>query len=117
MHRYADEKYVKTIREALWCGQEFGRAAVMIGSGFSRNAEPARTSVRPFPMWSDLSRLLVGRLDQLPEDPEERKRALYQAEETSRALRLGDEFEAALGRARLNELLQDSIRDLDYEPG
>ena len=32
-------------------------------------------------------------------------------------MRLGDEFEAALGRSRLNELLQDTIRDHDYEPG
>ena len=101
MTRFADEQYVKTIREALWCGREFGRAAVMIGSGFSRNADPVRASVRPLPTWGDLSRLLVERLDQLPDDPEDRRRVLYQAEETSRALRLGDEFEAALGRSQL----------------
>ena len=117
MPRFLDEKYVETIRNSLWCGREFGRAAVMIGAGFSRNADRANASVRPLPAWSDLSRILVERLNLLPDDPGERTKILHQAEETSRALRLGDEFEAALGRSMLNELLQDMIRDLDHEPG
>jgi SIR2-like domain len=117
MTRFLDEKYVKTIRESLWCRPEYGRAAVMIGSGFSRNADCTSVSVRPLPTWSDLSRSLVERLDQLPDDVGERARVLHQAEESSRALRLGDEFDAALGRSKLNEFLQDMIRDLDYEPG
>lgn len=116
MPRFADQKYVEMIRTALWSGREFGRAAVMVGSGFSRNAAPVRVSARPFPLWGDLTRLLVERLDPPPRGTEEYQRALARAEETSRALRLAEEFEAAFGRQKLEEWLLECIADADHQP-
>jgi hypothetical protein len=51
MADFPDRKYIETIRQALWNGSEFGRAAVMIGSGFSRNAEPVGIQTARFPLW------------------------------------------------------------------
>jgi hypothetical protein len=117
MAPFKDHSYLETIRNALWSGREFGRAAVMVGSGFSRNADPAKVSARPLPLWGDLTRLLVEKLSPLPRDSDAYRKALAKAEETSRALRLADEFEAAFGRQKLEEWLLDSIVDADHEPG
>ncbi len=42
--------YLNEIAERLWSG----RAAVMVGAGFSRNAKPNSTSYPDFPDWSQL---------------------------------------------------------------
>jgi hypothetical protein len=117
MEPFADREYVEVIRRALWCRREFGRAAVMIGAGFSRNADPVRDSAQPLPLWPDLTRGLVERLGLPPPNTEERKAALARAQETSRALRLAEEFEAAFGRHQLDEWLRGQIIDQDHQPG
>src|SRR5437588_12613675 len=94
--------HLEKIRTALWCRREFGQASVLVGAGFSRNAERAKLSAPPFPLWADLAKEFVERLypaDQC--EPSDRARALTQAESTSGALRLAEEFEAAFGRDAL----------------
>ncbi len=113
-----DDVHIEQIRTALWKRREFGRAAVFIGSGFSRNAKAARASPRPLPLWSDVARLLIDQL--YPPHPArdwERSAAARQAESISGALRLAQEFEAAHGRQRLDQLVHDHVPDLDWEPG
>ena len=36
---FPDHAHVEQIRKRLWCGRGFGQAAVVVGAGFSRNAE------------------------------------------------------------------------------
>src|SRR5438128_1151870 len=80
MEFFPDAIHLEKIRRALWCRSDFGQAAVLVGSGFSRNAERAKLSAIPFPLWKDLVQYLVDRLYP-PGNCEqvERARALTQA--------------------------------------
>ena len=114
----ADDVHIEQIRTALWKGREYGRAAVLVGAGFSRNARPARASAQPFPLWGDLARILIDQLYPASSSPEWiRNTATRQAESTSGALRLAQEFEAAHGRQRLDQLIRDSVADTDWVAG
>ena len=53
-----DQAHINQVRERLWSGGEYGRAAIMVGSGFSRNSDPVSDNVAPFPLWNDLARLM-----------------------------------------------------------
>src|SRR5260370_1096751 len=93
-----DQAYIERIKNALWQGGEFGRAAVMIGAGLSLNARPLSASVPPFPTW----RALTGRMvdDLYPKHLDRdgsRKEAFEQSASTSGSLRLADEYKAAFG--------------------
>jgi hypothetical protein len=113
-----DAKYVLAIRAALWSRGDGGRAAVMVGAGFSRNADAAVARPRPILLWHDL---LGGLLDQLDPatgaDEERRKEALLSRGSVGGALRLAEEYEAAFGRHQLEEYLLRAIPDGDYRPG
>jgi hypothetical protein len=95
--------HIEQIRSALWNG----RAAVMVGSGFSRNARPIHGAARGFPLWSDLvNRLwrdLHGR-DRSPSD-------------VADALRLAEEYALFAGQTALDDLLLEMIPNEQYEPG
>jgi hypothetical protein len=53
--QFPDQIYLEQIRQHLWGGREFGRAAVMVGAGFSRNAEKTTASIPEFPLWIDVA--------------------------------------------------------------
>src|SRR5262249_2893327 len=111
-----DDVHIEQIRTALWKGREFGRAAVFVGAGVSRNAKAAQTAPGPLRLGSALARLLIDQL--YPPHPArewERSAASRQAESISGALRLAQEFEAAHGRQRLDQLVHDHVPDLDWE--
>ena len=96
--------YLNEIAERLFSGH----AAVMIGSGFSRNAQPQGGSSRQFPDWSDLGDLFYETLHHKRPDAD----AKYLSVPT-----LANEVEAALGRPALDRLLSSAIPDQDSEPG
>ncbi|MGO9109878.1 MAG: SIR2 family NAD-dependent protein deacylase [Thermoguttaceae bacterium] len=102
---------VEQIRTAL----HSGRASVMVGTGFSFNAQKRYSSARGFPSWSDLTESLVEHL--YPSDKKARSRALKNAGATSGALRLAQEFEAAFGRTVLLNHLREVLPDREHEPG
>jgi hypothetical protein len=71
--------------------------------------------VRPFPLWTDLTAAIVNGLYPAGSVPTwQRESAQRQANSTSGALRLAEEYEAAFGR---DALLIDTISDPDYVPG
>lgn len=45
---FTDQIHIEQIKKRLWCGREFGQAAVMIGAGFSRNADTASYNAPSF---------------------------------------------------------------------
>ncbi len=98
-----DALHIEQIRTALWRGREFGRAAILVGAGFSFNASPAVVSPRPFPTWNDLTGILA--------------RELHPSSSYSNALRLAEEYEAAHGRQRLDQLIKESVPDSHWQPG
>ena len=89
--------YLNEIAERLWSG----RAAVMVGAGFSKNANPA------FPNWSKLGDLFYEKIHGRKPDIEIKYLSV---------LKLADAVRAAFGRPALDQLLREVIPDLDYEP-
>ncbi len=95
--------YLNEISERLFSGH----AAVMIGSGFSQNAQPRGGSSPQFPDWSELGDLFYERLHHTRPDAG----AKYLSVPT-----LANEVEAALGRPALDRMLSSAIPDQDHEP-
>ncbi len=92
--------YLDEIADRLFSGH----AAVMVGSGFSKNAAPL-AQADPFLDWSELGDLFYKRL--------------HGTEPKSNYLQvpvLAHEIEAAFGRPALNKMLRDAIPDLMHEP-
>ncbi|MDB5318342.1 MAG: hypothetical protein JWO24_4186 [Rhodospirillales bacterium] len=110
---FPSENLVKFLRDHLWRrkpGRSAGQAAVMVGAGFSRNAEVATASARPFPTWNEITGTLSEAL--YPGgDP------ALTASGTSGALRLAQEFEAVFGRERLEEVIRTTVPDAENVPG
>ena len=95
--------YLTEIAERLFSGH----AAVMIGSGFSRNAQPQGGSSPQFPDWSELGDLFYEKLHHKRPDAE----AKYLSVPT-----LANEVEAVLGRPALDRIVSSAIPDQDHEP-
>ena len=94
--------YLETIAGRLLSGH----AAVMVGSGFSKNA--ASPGSRPgFPDWSRLGDHFFDKLHGHPPGPNERYLQVPA---------LAHQVEAAFGRPALDQMLRDSIPDLQHEP-
>ena len=114
-----DWPHVEQLRHRLW--QDAGRAAVLVGAGFSRNAEPAVTRPKPMPLWSDLGRRMYDALyppaATAAADLEGRKADIAARTAGGNLLELATEHEATFGRAALEQLVSDAVPDLDYEPG
>jgi hypothetical protein len=113
-----DQRYIDQLRERLWSGREFGQAAVMVGAGFSRNAERISTSITLFPSWSELAERMYDSLYP-PENLPEQDRETMKLKATSGVgvLKLASEYETAFSRPALDEFLLTSIPDNDYHPG
>lgn len=80
-----------------------GKAAIMVGAGFSRNVAPNQS----LPDWKDLGDVIFKGLNKT--EPSDKDRFIS-------VLRLAGEFEAVHGRNALDELLQKTIPDKQYEP-
>ena len=106
--QFRDQVHINSIRSALWCGREYGRASVMIGSGFSRYADPVSPISKPFPLWAELAGAMV---ETLSSGVSSSPRQSYSP------LRIASEVEAMLGRSALNSLLLDNIQDNSFKPG
>ncbi|MFV8841641.1 anti-phage defense-associated sirtuin Dsr2 [Enterobacter hormaechei] len=92
---------LNNISSRLWDG----RAAVLIGAGFSRNAKPLTNKARKFPMWNDLGDIFYENIY-----------CEKNVNKYSNVLKLGDEVQAAFGRATLDKLIMDHIPDKEYDP-
>ena len=94
--------YLDTIADRLLSRH----AAVMIGSGFSKNAAPP-TSHPGFPDWSQLGDRFYERLHGHVPGPDDKYLHVPA---------LAHQVEAALGRPALDQMLRDAIPDLQHEP-
>lgn len=90
--------YLNEIAERLWAG----RAAVMVGAGFSKNAD------REFPDWNQLGDLFYQKAHGAKPDPGKQRYL--------NPLRLAEEVQASIGRPALENLLYSNIPDLDIKP-
>jgi hypothetical protein len=112
------QAHIKYIRNRLWTGREFGKAAVMVGSGFSRNAQRLVPTAPQFPLWRDLEDMLATRLGRADQELRGPLSATPSAGPvTPDAVRLATEYEDKFGRAALDDLLREAIPDSSYAPG
>jgi SIR2-like domain len=119
---FPDLPHFEQIRQRLWYGREFGQAAVMVGAGFSRNAEKIALSTPDFPLWSDLASDIYDELypqNQRKALTDEQSKANGKAKEKALAnpLALASEYEVIFGSPALQDLLIRSIPDNQYNPG
>lgn len=115
---FRDQPQIERIRERLWNGREFGRAAVMVGAGFSRNAERRSVSDPLFPLWSETARAMYEALYPSSDAQSSgREDGRLQLASGVGASRLASEYEIVFGRSALDDLLACLIPDASYEPG
>ena len=109
---FPDQSHINRVRDALH--QRAGNgASVMIGSGFSKNAERIRLDAKEMPGWQDL-------VDHF-------HRTLYPQDNTrghgnnnrpaTDNVRIAQEYEAAFGRSALDDALRRLVPDAEYSPG
>lgn len=108
-----DQTHIDKIREALWDGIAFGRASLMVGSGFSLNADSGGVPNITLPTWGELMLQMIEELTVHVRDHTKLKAA---AQSTSGALRIAQEYEALHGRANLDAFLLRRVPQLQYQP-
>jgi len=111
-----DQVHINALREALWTGPTYGRAAVMVGAGYSLNAEAIEPGVSGFPTWNTLMESLIRQLTSAADGSEEEKNLLEISRSTSGALRLSQEFEDLHDRVRLDTLIKSNVPDMKFMP-
>ena len=109
-----DQPHIDKIREALWEGIEHGRAALMVGAGFSLNARSEGSSQIAFPTWPELMR---GMVKEIVASGREQNALELASGSVGGALRVAEEYAALHGRAKLDAFLQASVPDDHFQPG
>ena len=104
---FPDQSHINQVRDALW-ERPNGRASIMVGAGFSRNAETADPGVGDIPLWQDIARQMFRKLYPQSEDAD--------AKEVHNTLGLAQEYETGFGRSDLHKFLQELIRDNEFSP-
>jgi SIR2-like domain len=95
--------HLKNIRDRLWTEDGKSRVSVMVGAGYSLNAEKLKDSFESMSLWSDLK-------NRISEGLSNEEIADYDV------LELGQMYADEYGRANLDELLKQAIPDQNYEP-
>lgn len=114
-----DWQHIENIKSRLWSNREYGQAAVMIGAGFSRNAERVYPNVPLFPLWAEIAGQMFDKLYPVnnfssKEDYEQQKSKMLSG---SLVLRLASEYKVTFGPSALDDLLIETIPDNSYQPG
>jgi hypothetical protein len=95
---------LRQLRDALWKTGKARGAAILVGAGFSRNANKVHPNVPHPPLWRDLANAMASKL--------------YPGKSVQRdPLRLAEEFKALLGEAAVEALIREQIRDEEWLPG
>lgn len=101
-----DYPALRDVQNALWAVGEARGAAVMVGAGFSLNAERAAGSTPAPPLWRDFTRRMIADLH-----------ASSQEEGSADPLRLAEEYRAALGQPALDAMIRELVPDRLWTPG
>ena len=112
-----DQVHIAEISKRLWSGREIGKAAVMVGAGFSRNARPIFPTACRLPLLEDIA---VEMFEMLypPNAMSDSERSRLKTRMTvgTAIMNLASEFEIIFGRQALDDLLIRSVSDDKYVP-
>lgn len=112
LDKLPDQIHIEQIKKRLWCGREFGQASVLIGTGFSKNANKSSYNAPSFPLWRNLAKGMYDALYPSSICSDEKIRATS----GNGALKLASEYEITFGRSALDDYLLKSIDDNNYYP-
>lgn len=96
-------EYIKEIASKI----KNNRASVMVGAGFSRNAEQISQTDKQFLDWNSLGNVFYEKVN--GHKPDGKNNYLN-------VLKLAEEVEAAYGRTVLNEIIRENLPDAEYAP-
>ena len=113
---FSDESFVYALRRRLWTPGPHGRAAVMVGAGYSRNAVARSPSAPPFPLWMSMAEALYDDLHPGP-PASDRDDQVRLSAAGGGMLRLAQEYQATFGRGALDDLVRRIVPDADHDPG
>ena len=109
---FPDQSHINIVRDALH--QRTGNgASVMVGSGFSRNADRIIHGDRDMPMWQDLGNHFYDALY----PPATGSLGGTDRGPAPNNVRIAQEYEAAFGRSTLHDSLRRLVPDAEYAPG
>ena len=111
----SDQSHINKVRDALWSRPDAG-ASIMIGSGFSRNANKTRPDAGDPPLWDDIARAIVKKLYPRSTDGSWSGPGTG-ALSADNALRLAQEYKTGFGSSELHRLLEHLVRDDQFTPG
>ena len=112
---FPDQSHMNRVRDALSISPT-SRASVMVGSGFSRNAEKVNSNANDIPLWQDIATEIFNTL--YPDERTDgRDGESVGALSADNALRLAQEYETAFGQSELYRLLGQLVRNDDFTPG
>ena len=119
MSNDATVAYIKDIALKLYDPKMFGGASLMVGAGFSKNAEGIGYRVSP-PDWSELASAMYEEL--YPKPSVDKKIKNWNKEKIAKTsgkntLRLAEEYIAFFDRNKMNTLIENNISDEMFVPG
>ena len=107
---FVDRIRINRVRDALWGGAN--GASVMVGSGFSRNAEIKLAGRSRLPGWDELTRSMFRQLH-----PNAALGATTEIPASADPLAIARDYCDEFGRSELDRFLRDQIRNDEVEPG
>jgi len=117
LENFHDKANFEHIRENLFKDTEYGRAAVMVGAGFSRNAEKFSPQVPDFPLAEDLAKIIYSKLHpdfDFSDILNNGDLILRMGENLSK---YAEDYSKRFSKGELYNLLIKSIPDEKYQPG
>lgn len=112
--------YINDIAQRLKNPRKYGDVSLMIGAGFSKNAQSkGMASIQP-PNWSELAEKMYEEL--YPEPLEVQEKEAWNKQRTIKTsgknvTKLADEYIANFDRNKINNLIEQSIADEMFVPG
>lgn len=97
---------LQQLARALWRNGSLRGAAVLVGAGFSKNADRLGNDSLPPPLWADLTKELKVQLY-----PPNGERA------PANPLRLAEEYRTYFGQAALDDFIRTRFPDQAWQPG
>lgn len=108
MKRECTQNYIDEIKRQL----HLGHASLMVGSGFSRNAEVRSSRTHLPPTWDELKEAFSKRLYGNYQEEYRKNKC-----KSKTALQLAYEYERFYDRSSLNQFLKEQIQDTQLFPG
>ena len=114
---FRDQAHLHRLQEDIWQWPR-SRASVMVGAGFSLNAQPHPGVKKQFPTWGQLAWDLFSELYPVSVSMTDVERSARHKEfDRTSPMRLASEYEATFQRNLLNQKITKSIPNNLYSPG